>query len=780
MTSFQSARALPIVSSQPIRTGPVLPAEDFRASAFQEKPGPLRFVAVSLCALAAVALHAASSPKTSHLVNTSYLRDHAETRGFMLGRPGKAVPTPDGKAVLFLRSQARVPKLELYEFDVATGQTRVLLTPEQVLKGDEEELSPEEKARRERMRVSVGGFTDFQLSSDGNQILLSLSGKLYLVPRATGEAKQLKTGEGTLVDPKFSPDGRSLAYVLDRDVFVFDLATQTERRVTTGGTDELRHGLAEFVAQEEMERFSGYWWSPDSRFIAYEESDHEGVEVWHVADAAKPGEAPHPSYYPRPGKSNVKVRLGVISATGGETVWIDWNRERYPYLTSVRWDKHGPLTLAVQTRDQRELVLLEADPISGRTTALLTERDTAWVSVRQDVPRWLSNERGFVWASEKDLGWQLEWRDRQGKLHKVLADDRVGLRSLEHINAETGEMLFTARPDPTQTQLCRVSLDGGAPVALTHEPGIHSASFSEGSAIHVRSFSALQTMPKSTVHRADGSVIGELPSVAGRPPFVPRVEIANVGGGAGFYAALVRPQTFKPKQRYPVIVNVYGGPLPPYASGMVTASMGRWLLAQWIADQGFIVVSLDGRGTPGGGHDWERAIGKRFGSVPLDDQVAGLQALGKEFRELDLKRVGIYGWSFGGYMSALGVLRRPDVFKAAVAGAPPTDWLDYDTHYTERYLGLPDTDAQAYEEGSLLTYAAGLRRPLLLIHGTSDDNVYFRHTLKLADALFRAGKDFDLLPLSSMTHMTPDPVVTERLYSRIVSYFQTHLGEWER
>jgi dipeptidyl-peptidase-4 len=254
------------------------------------------------------------------------------------------------------------------------------------------------------------------------------------------------------------------------------------------------------------------------------------------------------------------------------------------------------------------------------------------------------------------------------------------------------------------------------------------------------------------------------------------VELTKVGEGKGFHAALVRPQKFEKRKRYPVIVNVYGGPLPPTSSGMVTASMNRWLLAQWLADQGFIVVSLDGRGTPGRDHDWERAIGKRFGSVPLEDQVAGLQALGKKYRELDLKRVGIYGWSFGGYLSALGVLRRPDVFKAGVAGAPPTDWLDYDTHYTERYLGMPETDAEAYREGSLLTYAEDLQRPLLLIHGTSDDNVYFRHTLKLADALFRAGKEFDLLPLSSMTHMTPDPVVTERLYSRIAGYFQTHLG----
>lgn len=728
------------------------------------------------CLFAAVCSNATAAGQEPQLANTRYLRDHAETRGFMLGRPGKTIPSPDGQAVLFLRAQARVPQLELYEFHCATSETKLLLTPAQVLKGAEEELSPEEKARRERMRVSVGGFTDFQLSKDGSRILVSLSGKIYVVSRATGAVSPLNTGSGSIIDPKFSPDGRSVSYVLNHDVFVFDLESQTERRVTTGGTDKVRHGVAEFVAQEEMDRFSGYWWSPDSKFIAYEESDHEGVEVWHVADPAKPDGTPFPSYYPRPGKDNVKVRLGVMPVGGGDTIWVQWDRKRFPYLASVTWEKHGPMTIAVQTRDQRELQLLEVDGASGRTRALLVEHDAAWVGVRQDVPRWLPDGKGFLWASEKASGWQLEWRKPSGELQKVLVDACAGFRSLSEVEEKSGAVFFTARPDPTQTHLFRVSGDT-APVALTREPGIHSGSFGETGGVYVRTMSPLNAMPRSFVHRADGSLIGELPSVAEEPPFVPNLELTMVGEGKGFHAALIRPQKFEKRKRYPVIVNVYGGPLPPTSSGMVTASMNRWLLAQWLADQGFVVVSLDGRGTPGRDHDWVRAIGKRFGSVPLEDQVTGLQALGKKYRELDLKRVGIYGWSFGGYVSALGVLRRPDVFKAAVAGAPPTDWLDYDTHYTERYLGMPDADAEAYREGSLLTYADDLQRPLLLIHGTSDDNVYFRHTLKLADALFRAGKEFDLLPLSSMTHMTPDPVVTERLYSRIASYFQQHLGK---
>jgi dipeptidyl-peptidase-4 len=735
--------------------------------------------ALPLCGLLAGAAFAATidrEPQAS-VSNPKYLRDHAETRGFSLGRPAKALPTPEGRAVLFLRAKPRSPKLDLYEFDVASGSTRLLLTPEDILKGAEEKLSAEEKALRERMRVSLKGFTDFQISKDGKVILLSLSGKLYVVDRSSRAVRELKTGQGTLVDPKFAPDGKSISYVLDQDVYVNDLATGQEHRVTFGGTEPVSHGLAEFVAREEMNRFSGYWWSPDSRFLAFQETDASDVEVWHVADPTKPEDPPYPSRYPRPGKANAKVRLGVIPVNGGGTVWIQWDRERHPYLTSVRWDEHGPLTLAVQTRDQKELVLLEADTATGRTTTLLTERDSTWVSVRQDVPRWLAGGKGFLWASEQGGDWRLEWRGRRGELKQVLAPPNLGLVELVDANPETGEAAFTGRPDPTRRKLYRASLNGGPPVELSSEPGWRDARFNETHSVYVEHVSNLHSLPRTTVHRADGTRLGQLPSVAEEPPFLPKVEMVKAGEGEGFYAALVRPRDFNPQKRYPVIVRVYGGPLPPESSGIVIASMGAWLLPQWIADQGFIVVSVDGRGTPGRGHDWERAISKQFGSVPLADQVAGLKALGRKYRELDLERAGIFGWSFGGYMSALAVLDQPDLFKAGVAGAPPTDWLDYDTHYTERYLGMPDTDAAAYEEGSLLKRAAALRRPLLLIHGTGDDNVYFRHSLRLVDALFRAGKEFDLLPLSGLTHMVPDPVVNEQLYSRIVLHFKKHLGQ---
>lgn len=721
-----------------------------------------------------------AAPQDRDLRNPQYLRDHAETRGFSLGRPTRAQPTPDGKAVLYLRAKARVPKLELYEFDVLSRESRLLLAPEDVLKGAEERLSPEEKALRERMRISVGGFADFQISEDGRRILLSLSGKLYVVERADRSVQELKTS-GSLVDPKFSPDSQRVAYVLGHDVFVFDLASGKEQPVTHGGSETLSHGLAEFVAREEMQRFSGYWWSPDSRSIAYQETDNSEVEIWHVADPAKPEDAPYPTRYPRPGKANAKVRLGVVSISGGDTVWIPWDRERYPYMTTVRWEEHGPLTLAVQARNHKELQLLAADPATGRTTLLLTERNAAWVNVRQDTPRWLANGQGFIWASEKPgASWQVEWRTPSGDLRRVIVPPNAGFRSLIHVDPIHGALAFTARPDPTQWKVFRATLDGSEYAELTREPGCHGASFDDHQTVFAHSTASLQEMPLTFVRKLDGTVLGELPSVAEEPPLAPNVELVRTGERDGFHAALVRSRDFNPANRYPVLMYVYGGPLPDWYSGVVVASKPSWLLAQWIADQGFIVVSVDGRGTPGRGHDWERAIYKKFGSVPLEDQVAGLRALGQRYRELDLDRVGIYGWSFGGYLSALAVLKEPGVFKAGVAGAPPTDWYDYDTHYTEQYLGIPPADAAAYEEGSLLPLAPKLTRPLLLIHGTGDDNVYFRHSLKLVDALFRAGKKAEILPLSGLTHMVPDPVVNEQLYSRLVRFFQEHLDPARR
>jgi len=705
----------------------------------------------------------------------TFIRDYTETRGFQLGRPVAPKITPDGQSVLFLRAAGpRAPRQSLFEFVVASGETRELLTAEKLLGGGEEQLSPEEKARRERMRVSVGGFTSFQLSQDGAQILVPLAGRLFLIERASGQARELPLAGGVL-DPRFSPDGRKLAYVRDFDLWVFDLARNRERRLTQGGSEALQHGLAEFVAQEEMSRFEGYWWSPDSKSLLYQESDASGVELWHLADPFKPGQKPVPQFYPRPGQANVEVRLGLISARGGRTRWLRWDAAKYPYLTHADWHDCGGLTITVQTRDQRELALLRVNPRTGATEPLLVESDPVWLNLDQQFPKWRDDGSGFLWTTERNGGWELELRGPLGEFRQTLVSREHGWQGLAHADGQGGPLFFLGGTDPTQRQLWQVAGPGRHPVPVSTPSGLVSAVFGGKSRIYTLTTETPDALARTTVHRADGSLIGELPSVAQEPGLTTHTELLRVGDGEGFHVRVTRPENFAASHRYPVIVDVYGGP----HAQVVRASKRTWLLPQWLANQGFIVVAADNRGTPGRGRDWERTIYGRFGSLPLADQVAALRALGAKLPEMNLDRVGITGWSFGGYMSALAVLRQPEVFKAGVAGAPVTDWFDYDTHYTERYLGVPGTNDTVYAENSLLKDAPNLTRPLLLIHGSADDNVFFRHSLKLADALMRAGKEFEFLPLPGFTHMVPEPAVAEQRWRRTAEFFHRHLGQPE-
>lgn len=730
----------------------------------------------SLCLTASTAMAAGPVP--------DYLRHHAETRGFMLGRPVRPRPTPDGKAVIFLRAAPRTPELRLYEFDVATRRTRELLTPAQLLHGADEKLSPEERARRERMRMSLRGFTWFDLSKDGGFLLVALSGRLYAIDRKDLRVSELRTGPGAAVDPQLSPDGRRVAYVRERDLFVLELGEgKREVRLTHSAHPGLSYGLAEFAAQEEMRRYSGFLWAPDSRRLVVEESDTREVETLHIIDPSHPERPPAAFPYPRAGRANARVRLGVLTVPAGDAAappwtWLPWDVERFPYLATMRWSEGAPLTLVTQSRDQRYLEVLAYDlpaahdaPTATKAPAprrLLAEHDDAWLNLDQDVPRWLKDGSGFLWTSDRSGGPQLELRAADGHLLRVLVDRDQGYQGLVDVDEGARQVIYSASSDAAQRHLHRVSLDGGAAQALTTELGHHTAVFGKDHQLFVQISSTTRTMPAALVYQLGASgeprFLGELESAAERPPLAPNLELTTAGPRA-LRAAVIRPRSFQPGRRYPVIVDVYGGP----GHLQVTAQQGRWLLAQWLADHGFIVVSADGRGTPGRGRDFERALRGSFARVTLEDQVEALQALGKRYPEMDLTRVGIYGWSFGGYMAALAVLRRPDVFHVAVAGAPVVDWHDYDTHYTERYLGLPEKNEAGYRDSSLLTHAAGLRRPLLLIHGTGDDNVYFFHTLKLSHALFRAGKHHEVLPLLGLTHMVPDPVMTERLWERIAA-----------
>ena len=705
--------------------------------------------------------------------NLKYFRDIAETRSYSLGQPVAPKFTPDGQTVIYLRGGPRDPVLRLYEFPLPGGPERELLTPAQLLGSAEEKLTAEEKARRERARTTLKGFTRFDFSKDGTRLLVTLSGQLYVVNRA--DLKVTPLPGKNWIDPRFSPDGTAVSAVSAGELHVIELASVTSRALTTGATPTLSHATAEFVAQEEMDRSEGYWWAPDSQAIAYQETDESAVEVRHIADPLHPEAAPVDFFYPRAGASNAAVRLGVIARAGGATRWVQWDATKFPYLTRVVWREPGdPLCLSVMDRAQQTALLLRADPATGSTTELLRETDSAWLNLDDHalLPRWLPGSREFLWTSESRGAWQVELRAADGKLLRPLTPPEFIYKGLIKLDATNGSIYVSGGSDPRETHVWRFPLAGGSGAALTTAPGQHAASFNENASTFIHTYNLLDGATGAEVLTAAGTRLAALPSIAEKPDAWPNLELTRTTGTPSFYAALIRPRAFKSGVAYPVILSVYAGP----TTTVVHSSARAYLADQWMADQGYIVVRLDGRGTPFRGRDWERIIRGNLIDVALDDQVAGLRALGRTYPELDLTRVGVTGWSFGGYFSAMATIRRPEVFRCGVAGAPVVTWENYDTFYTERYLGLPQTDNVAYHISSVLTYAKQLARPLLLIHGLTDDNVYAQHTLQLADALFMAGKPYEFLPMLG-THLagSGEPVVQLRRQMRLIEFFNREL-----
>jgi dipeptidyl-peptidase 4 len=727
--------------------------------------------------MAAGAAPAPKAPSVESEADASFLRDYIATRGYSLGLAVSPAFTPDGKTVVFLRARPRDPTMSLYAFDLGSGQVRELISAEKLLAGAEEKLSKEEQARRERMRTAkLAGFTGFQLLRDGKRVLATLSGRVYLIG-LDGSSVQVAApdAKGNFpFDPRVSPDGSKVGFVRAGELWVAPASGKGPAvQITRGAGGEIEHAQAEFVAQEEMDRFTGWWWSPDGSQLVYQESDATGVEKLYLSDPIDPFAQVNPAPYPRPGKPNVNVKLGITSAQGGgKTTWIEWDRQKYAYLAQVSWPEHGPLTLEVLSRDQRDLALLAVDTRSGKSRELVHEHDDVFVNfVTEGQYRWLRDGSGFAWASERSGSWQLELRAPDGKLVRVLTPPELGFRSIRWVEPKNEYLIVEGASEPVDGLVWKVPLGGGAPEAISDAAVVTHVDYARDvPARIVWRESEKQDFP-AEIMRADGSRAGELPDQREKPALVSNLQVKKVGAGRGFWTSLVRPTHPDPGKKYPVLVHVYGGP----HTTMVHRKRSGYLLDQWIADHGYLVVSVDNRGTPGRGREWERAIYGKFADVPLADQVDGLKALAATEPSMDLSRVGIWGASFGGYMAALAVMRRPDVYKAGVAISLVSDWLDYDTCYTERYLGVPGSDTSIYDANGLLEYAASLSRPLLIAHGTADDNVHFSHALALADALLRAGKPYDFLPLARQTHGPREPKLLARYYERIFGFFRENL-----
>jgi dipeptidyl-peptidase-4 len=483
-----------------------------------------------------------------------------------------------------------------------------------------------------------------------------------------------------------------------------------------------------------------------------------------------PETTPAKNFYPRAGTQNATVRLGIVARSGGATRWIEWDRSKYPYLTRLVWkEAAAPLCLLVQNRLQQEELLLTIDQKSGNTREIWREKDAAWLNLdHRPMPVWLTNGREFIWTTERNGNWQVELHSAEGGLVRAITPPDFNLDQFIDVNEADRSVVVAGGPDSRERHLYRFALDTKAePQRLTSDKGRHDAVFGDAKEHFLHRFDLLDGRSGWDVAQtADGNRIAALPSVAEHPSSLPRVELTKTSGAPVMDAAIVRPHDFQKGKQYPVILDVYAGP----RHKQVIAQPDRYMIDQWMADRGYIIVLLDGRGTPGYGRDWERAIYGNLIDIPLSDQITGLQALAKQEPAMDLKRVGVVGWSFGGYFSAMATIRKPEVFRCGAAGAPVVTWENYDTYYTERYLGLPSENAEGYKASNVLTYAANLRQPLLMIHGLTDDNVYAQHSMQLADALFRAGKSFNFLPLLG-THMISEPMQRLRRQERIMEFF---------
>ncbi|MES5816803.1 prolyl oligopeptidase family serine peptidase [Streptomyces sp. RG80] len=700
----------------------------------------------------------------------SFPRRHARTQRFTLGAPRAFTVAPDGSRVVFLRSSSGTDRASsLWVLDPADGGERVAADPRALLGGASENLSAEERARRERSREGGAGIVGYATDTAVELASFALSGRLFAAELRAGTARELRV-PGPVIDPRPSPDGRFVAYVAQGALRVTGAEGEGDRALAepepAAGAGQVTYGLAEFIAAEEMGRSRGFWWSPESDRLLVARVDDTPVRRWWISDPASPERDPQHVAYPAAGTANAEVRLFVIGLDGARTE-VSWDRARYPYLAHVHWSAAGAPLLLVQARDQRSQLFLAVDPESGATRMVHADEDPIWLDLFPGVPCWspsgqlvrIADEGGarVLAVGERPLtGPQLHVR----AVLDVAADDVL-------ISASAGER--AAVPETGEVHVYRVNELGMERVS--QEPGVHSAVRAGGVTVLV---SATPDRPGSRVRvMRDGKQTATVTSYAEDPGMSPRVTLTE-GGARRIPCAVLLPRDHQGDALLPVLLDPYGGPHGP----RVLAAHNAHLTSQWFADQGFAVVVADGRGTPGRSPAWEKAIHHDL-TVSLDDQIEALQDLAKS-HPLDLSRVAIRGWSYGGWLAGLAVLRRPDVFHAGIAGAPVTDWRLYDTHYTERYLGDPATSPESYAKSSLLTdeglsSPAEPHRPLMIVHGLADDNVVVAHALRLSSALLSAGRPHEVLPLSGVTHMTPQEQVAENLLLLQVDFLRRAL-----
>ena len=706
--------------------------------------------------------------------------------------------SPDGKLVTYLRGRDDQPAVfDLWAYDIAAGSHR-LLVDSRVLSPAEETLSAEEEARRERQRIAaLRGIVEYQWAPDSRALLFPLGGDLYhydLTKPDANAVRRLTTTEAYETDPQYSPRGRYVSFIRDQDLYAVEVATGAERRLTTGGGGLIGHGVAEFIAQEEMSRNTGYWWSPDEKHIAYTRVDESPVAELERFEIGPEGVRVFRQRYPVTGAANAEVRLAILALETGAVAWADLGAADF-YLARVAWFPESTrLLVQRQSRDQKRLDVLSYAVTGGEARELFSERSDTWVELHDDL-YFLPERREILWASQRSGHNHLYLYDYAGMLQGAVTAgdwDVIGewnAPTVRGIDERRGRVYFMSTlKTPLERQLYVTDLDVAserAPVALTSQDGWHNVTMSRDARRFLMGYSDPARPPQVSLHDATGRRLAwlvENPLDADHPyaPYRDRHVLPEFGtlpaaDGTPLHWQMVKPAGYEPGKRYPAVLLVYGGPT-------VQTVARRWgerrgsQTAQLLTQRGYVVFAIDNRGSGGRGQKFTEALYHRLGGVEVTDQLAGVAWL-KQQPFVDPARIGVFGWSYGGYMTLMLMSQSPGTFAAGVAGAPVTDYRLYDTHYTERYLGTPQENPEGYRLSNVLTYAGELRDRLLLMHGMADDNVLFTNTTLLIPTLVASGRPFEVVPYPGSRHAALSFRETGiHGWKTILDFFDRYLG----
>ncbi len=678
--------------------------------------------------------------------------------------PGSPVWAPGGKRFAHLQGD------RIFLYDIASKSDKELLSLQDMEKAAVAVPSPQRFDWQNR-RVSENSF---EWSPSGRQLLLTVGGDLFLYTLEGGKWDQLTATPEAERDAKLSPDGKHVAFRRAHDLYTLDVASRKVTRLTEDGGPTLLNGELDWVYPEELDLGTAFWWSPDSRHIAYLQFDTAREFVYPQVSLTGPRAIAEPERYPQAGTPNADVHLGIVSASGGNTHWMDLGDPRGALIARVYWTPDS-LKLAVKrfNRVQNQLDLLLVEGASGSSRAILHEADPYWIN-NNDLFQFLS-DGGFLWGSERDGFQHLYLYGPDGKLRKRLTEGNWEVTDLAGVDEVHQKVYFvSSEPSPLERQLYSVRLNGRDRTRISQGEGTHSISMSPDQSYYIDTFSSLTQPSNRTVHSADGAEWAAYRtadhSLTDEYQVLP-TEIVSFKNSSGtlLYARMMKPANFRAGEKYPAIVMVYGGP-------GAQSVRNSWTGANWdqvLAQRGFVIWQLDNRGSKGRGHAFETPIYHRLGKTELADQLDGLHYL-IEQGFVDPARVGIYGWSYGGYMTLYSLLNAPETFRAGIAGAPVTSWRNYDTIYTERYMGLPSENAEGYSASSASTHAAKLESKLLMLHNMEDDNVLFQNTMQMAAAFEGAGKLFDMVIFPQKTHGVSGDYQRE-LLEKTTDFFEKNL-----